>query len=217
MNTDTNNGALLTMSFQLCLLLVACSTCFTSSAVFGPTGQWLRNPSKITADDSESFSRILRLRGGEGEKKSTDKITGCCIGIDLGTTYRYISISINKCYSLHDYPRKLHHSHCLFFRMAQRSCVAVWKNGRVEICPNEQGNRITPSYVGWSSDGQRLVGDAAKNQAASNPINTVFDVKRLIGRKFSDASVQRDAKLFPFKSKINPTFNIIFPIYSTVT
>ena len=81
------------------------------------------------------------------------------------------------------------------------SCVAVWKNGRVEICPNEQGNRITPSYVGWSSDGQRLVGDAAKNQAASNPINTVFDVKRLIGRKFTDASVQRDAKLFPFKSK----------------
>ena len=78
----------------------------------------------------------------------------------------------------------------------------MWKNGRVEICPNEQGNRITPSYVGWSSDGQRLVGDAAKNQAASNPINTVFDVKRLIGRKFTDASVQRDAKLFPFKSKL---------------
>jgi molecular chaperone DnaK (HSP70) len=78
------------------------------------------------------------------------------------------------------------------------SCVAVWKNGRVEICPNEQGNRITPSYVGWSTDGQRLVGDSAKNQAASNPLNTVFDVKRLIGRKFSDASVQRDLKLVPF-------------------
>ena len=77
--------------------------------------------------------------------------------------------------------------------------MAVWKGGRVEICPNEQGNRITPSYVGWSSDGQRLIGDAAKNQAASNPINTVFDVKRLIGRKFSDATVQRDAKLVPFK------------------
>jgi molecular chaperone DnaK (HSP70) len=77
--------------------------------------------------------------------------------------------------------------------------VAVWKNGRVEICPNEQGNRITPSYVAWTSDGQRLVGDAAKNQAAINPSNTVFDVKRLIGRRFSDDSVQRDAKLFPFQ------------------
>ena len=63
------------------------------------------------------------------------------------------------------------------------SCVAVWKNGRVEVCPNEQGNRITPSYVAWSTDGQRLVGDSAKNQATSNPKNTVFDVKRLIGRK----------------------------------
>ena len=78
------------------------------------------------------------------------------------------------------------------------SCVAVWKNGRVEICPNEQGNRITPSYVAWS-DGQRLIGDAAKNQASSNPQNTVFDVKRLIGRKFTDSSVQKDQKLMPFK------------------
>ena len=82
------------------------------------------------------------------------------------------------------------------------SCVAVWKNGRVEVCPNEQGNRITPSYVAWTADGQRLVGDSAKNQASSNPTNTVFDVKRLIGRKFSDASVQKDAKLLPYKSKI---------------
>jgi molecular chaperone DnaK (HSP70) len=82
------------------------------------------------------------------------------------------------------------------------SCVAVWKNGRPEICPNEQGNRVTPSYVAWTSDGQRLVGDAAKNQAATNPTNTVFDIKRLIGRKYSDPSVQRDAKLLPFKSKI---------------
>ena len=78
------------------------------------------------------------------------------------------------------------------------SCVAVWKNGRVEICPNDQGNRITPSYVAWTSGNQRLVGDAAKNQAASNPTNTVFDVKRLIGRKFSDSSVQKDAKLLPY-------------------
>mmetsp|Transcript_7795 Transcript_7795/g.5845 ORF Transcript_7795/g.5845 Transcript_7795/m.5845 type:complete len:761 (-) Transcript_7795:97-2379(-) len=80
------------------------------------------------------------------------------------------------------------------------SCVAVWKNGRVEVCPNEQGNRITPSYVAWTfPDGQRLVGDAAKNQAASNPLNTVFDVKRLIGRKFTDSSVQKDSKLLPYQ------------------
>lgn len=79
------------------------------------------------------------------------------------------------------------------------SCVSVWKNGRVEVCPNEQGNRITPSYVAWDDKGNRLVGDAAKNQAASNPINTVFDVKRLIGRKYSDSTVQKDSKLFPFK------------------
>jgi heat shock protein 1/8 len=79
------------------------------------------------------------------------------------------------------------------------SCVAVWRNGRAEVCPNEQGHRITPSYVAWTRDGQRLIGDAAKNQASSNPANTVFDVKRLIGRKFSDPTVKADAKLFPFR------------------
>jgi heat shock protein 1/8 len=79
------------------------------------------------------------------------------------------------------------------------SCVAVWKNGRVEVCPNDQGNRITPSQVAWTQDGQRVVGDAAKNQATSNPLNTVFDVKRFIGRRFSDPSVQKDATLLPFK------------------
>ena len=79
------------------------------------------------------------------------------------------------------------------------SCVAVWKNNRVDICPNEQGNRITPSYVAFCKDGTRLVGDAAKNQASSNPTGTFFDVKRLIGRKYSDSTVQKDATLFPFK------------------
>ena len=69
----------------------------------------------------------------------------------------------------------------------------------MEICPNEQGNRITPSYVAWGADGTRLVGDSAKNQATSNPTNTIFDVKRLIGRKFSDSSVQKDSKLLPYK------------------
>lgn len=78
------------------------------------------------------------------------------------------------------------------------SCVAVWRNGRVEVCPNEQGNRITPSYVAFLQDGTRLIGDAAKNQASQNPARTIFDVKRLIGRKFKDASVQKDKTLFPF-------------------
>jgi len=80
------------------------------------------------------------------------------------------------------------------------SCVGVFKNGRVEIIANDQGNRITPSYVAFLEEsGERLVGDAAKNQATINPENTVFDVKRLIGRNFSDRSVQADKKLVPYK------------------
>lgn len=79
------------------------------------------------------------------------------------------------------------------------SCVAVWKNNRVDICPNEQGHRITPSYVAFCKDGTRLIGDAAKNQGPSNPTGTFFDVKRLIGRKFQDATVQKDKTLFPFE------------------
>lgn len=78
------------------------------------------------------------------------------------------------------------------------SCVAVWRNNRVDICPNEQGHRITPSYVAFLSDGTRLVGDAAKNQAPQNPTGTMFDVKRLIGRNYNDPTVQNDKKLFPF-------------------
>jgi heat shock protein 5 len=76
--------------------------------------------------------------------------------------------------------------------------VGVYKNGRVDIIPNDQGNRITPSYVAWDGE-ERLVGDAAKNQATINPASTVFDAKRLIGRQFSDATVQADMKLWPFK------------------
>ncbi|KAK7291943.1 hypothetical protein RIF29_07510 [Crotalaria pallida] len=78
------------------------------------------------------------------------------------------------------------------------SCVGVWQNDRVEIIPNDQGNRTTPSYVAFT-DTERLIGDAAKNQVAMNPQNTVFDAKRLIGRRFSDHSVQNDMKLWPFK------------------
>jgi len=79
------------------------------------------------------------------------------------------------------------------------SCVGVFKNGRVEIIPNDQGNRITPSYVAFTSEGERLIGDAAKNQLTSNPENTVFDAKRLIGRDWGEKTVQSDIKYFPFK------------------
>ncbi|GAU21847.1 hypothetical protein TSUD_176930 [Trifolium subterraneum] len=80
------------------------------------------------------------------------------------------------------------------------SCVAVWQeqHSRVEIIHNDQGNKITPSFVAFTDD-QRLIGDAAKNQTSANPENTVFDAKRLIGRKFSDPVVQKDIMLWPFK------------------
>jgi len=78
------------------------------------------------------------------------------------------------------------------------SCVGIWQNDRVEIIANDQGNRTTPSYVAFTET-ERLVGDAAKNQVAMNPTNTVFDAKRLIGRKFNDPVVQADMKHWPFK------------------
>jgi heat shock protein 5 len=79
------------------------------------------------------------------------------------------------------------------------SCVGVYKNGKVDILANDQGNRITPSYVAWEAErGERLIGDAAKNQATINPENTVFDAKRLIGRAFKDKTVQKDMKMWPF-------------------
>ncbi|KAI8351519.1 hsp71-like protein [Blakeslea trispora] len=78
------------------------------------------------------------------------------------------------------------------------SCVGVWQNDRVEIIANDQGNRTTPSYVAFT-DNERLVGDAAKNQVAMNPYNTIFDAKRMIGRRFDDAEIQADMKHWPFK------------------
>lgn len=95
------------------------------------------------------------------------KITGPCIGIDLGTTY---------------------------------SCVGIYRNGTVEIIANDQGNRTTPSYVAFT-DTEKIVGDAAKRMAPQQPTNVVFDAKRLIGRKFSDESVQANLKHFPFEVK----------------
>lgn len=78
------------------------------------------------------------------------------------------------------------------------SCVGVFQHGKVEIIANDQGNRTTPSYVAFT-DSERLIGDAAKNQVAMNPKNSVFDAKRLIGRKFDDSKIQDDMKHWPFK------------------
>lgn len=92
------------------------------------------------------------------------------------------------------------------------SCVGVMKGGRVEILANDQGNRITPSYVAFNGE-ERLIGDAAKNQAAGNTDNTIFDIKRLMGLPFKDASVQRDIKRLPYKvinRKGNPAVKVEF-------
>ena len=77
------------------------------------------------------------------------------------------------------------------------SCVGVFQNGKAEIIANSQGNRTTPSYVAFT-DSERLLGDAAKNQANMNPLNTVHDAKRLLGRTYTDPHVQSDMKMWSF-------------------
>lgn len=92
------------------------------------------------------------------------------------------------------------------------SCVGVFRNNTVEIIANDQGNRTTPSYVAFN-DTERMIGESAKNQCAMNPTNTIFDAKRLIGRKFSDSVVQTDMKLWPFKvidCNGNPGIQVVF-------
>src|SRR3989344_6802729 len=79
------------------------------------------------------------------------------------------------------------------------SCMAVIEGGEPKVLENREGNRTTPSIVSISKSGDRLVGQVAKRQAVTNPDNTIFSVKRLIGRRFDDAEVQRDLKLMPYK------------------
>ena len=94
------------------------------------------------------------------------------------------------------------------------SCAAVFQNGKVEIIPNESGERTTPSYVSFT-DKERLLGSAAKNKMTCNPLNTIFDAKRLIGRKFQEREVQEDMKYWPFKvikdaNSDRPKFQVIY-------
>ncbi|XP_021760873.1 heat shock cognate 70 kDa protein-like [Chenopodium quinoa] len=86
------------------------------------------------------------------------------------------------------------------------SCLGVWNHNRVEIITNDQGNRTTPSWVAFTET-ERLIGDTAKNQVSRNPTSTIFDAKRLLGRRYNDESVQNDMKLWPFKVVAGPDCN----------
>src|SRR3954469_17795398 len=88
------------------------------------------------------------------------------------------------------------------------SCVAVMEGGEPVVIPNAEGARTTPSVVAISKSGERLVGQVAKRQAVTNPENTIFSIKRFMGRKFSDPSVQRDIKLVPYKVDAAPNGDV---------
>ena len=92
------------------------------------------------------------------------------------------------------------------------SVVSVWSNDKVEIIANDQGNRTTPSWVSFSSTGERLIGESAKSQAVSNQQNTFYDIKRLIGRNFSDPIVQKEIKNMPFKVSAGSNDRILIDV-----
>lgn len=83
------------------------------------------------------------------------------------------------------------------------SCTGIYSGGRVEIIANDQGSRVMPSWVAFTDEGERLIGESAKNQASGNVLNTLFDVKRIIGRKFTDPIVQQEIKTYPFRVEEN--------------
>ena len=89
------------------------------------------------------------------------------------------------------------------------SAVGIWSGGKVEIIANDQGNRTTPSWVSFSESGERLIGESAKTQAVSNQKNTFYDIKRLIGRNFSDPIVQKEIKMMPFKVFAGPNDRVL--------
>ncbi|XP_046554867.1 endoplasmic reticulum chaperone BiP-like [Haliotis rubra] len=122
-----------------------------------------------------------------------------CVALLLGATCSPVqAVTNSETPSTNDNTEKLRTVIAIDFG-TDYTCVAVGENDHVEIIPNEQGNRITPSYVAFTPDGEILIGDVAKNQMTTNPENTIFDVKRLIGRTWDDPSVQRNIQRYPFK------------------
>lgn len=137
------------------------------------------------------FPSIINISGGNTNINNNDNSTSTSTSTSSSSSFTKESIDASD--------EEVDDNICIGIDLGTTySCVGYYKNGRVEIFPNEQGNRITPSYVAWLPDGSRLIGDSAKNQAILNPQNTIFDIKRLIGRKFNDPILQRDKNLLPY-------------------
>ncbi|CAE7570738.1 HSPA1A [Symbiodinium natans] len=134
------------------------------------------------------------------EQASEEDAKTHAVGIDLGTTYSCVGALGTEMWIFYmSIGQNLWKINQAFEHVPPNELSAkVYKDGEVQIIANDQGNRTTPSYVAWTEQ-ERLLGDAAKNQVASNPTNTVFDAKRLIGRRFDDPVVQADLKLWPFR------------------